>query len=222
VTVSAQDPDDFNALRVVERSSTGSVFERSLKESELQKLRRDSSFSSLGTDLSEVQQAKVVNGELFKRKRIDDLKLSSRSSKPHRPSDCGGVARELTRRRTEEPVCSSHIGISGLASARVACTSKSRVAIPRFDRSRLTRRINISAFGTRRLSGTRQCCEPRDIARPDLPIRERGITEKTVGKELPRELEELLALRAIEKEKVLEERPSAEGRLRHLSSGDRA
>jgi hypothetical protein len=29
-----------------------------------------------------------------------------------------------------------HIGISGLASARVACTSKSRVAIPRFNRSR--------------------------------------------------------------------------------------
>jgi hypothetical protein len=29
-----------------------------------------------------------------------------------------------------------HIGISGLASARNTCTSKSRIAIPRFNRSR--------------------------------------------------------------------------------------
>jgi hypothetical protein len=41
-----------------------------------------------------------------------------------------------------------------------------------------------------------------------------------VGKELPRELEELSTLRAIEKEKVLVERAAAEGRLRQ--SGIRA
>jgi hypothetical protein len=53
-----------------------------------------------------------------------------------------------------------------------------------------SRRINISAFGTRRLSDTRPCCEPRDIAIPDLPIRGREITERSMGERLLRELEE--------------------------------
>jgi hypothetical protein len=84
------------------------VFERSLKESE----RKSSSggivpFVHRGNRPREkfIQSEGGEAGEFFKRKRIDDLKLSSRSPKSRRPSDRGGVARELTRRCTEESVC---------------------------------------------------------------------------------------------------------------------
>jgi hypothetical protein len=65
-----------------------------------------------------------------------------------------------------------------------------------------------------------QCRKVRESAKPDLPKYEGRIAEKTVGKELPRELEELLTLRAIEKEKVLVERGCCRERLRQ--SGIRA
>jgi hypothetical protein len=81
------------------------MFKEALKESELQKLKRDSTFASR-KEQTPVKFRQSEDGEtekLFKRKRIDDLKLSSRSSKP--PSDRGGVARELLRRRTGKSSC---------------------------------------------------------------------------------------------------------------------
>jgi hypothetical protein len=51
----------------------------------------------------------------------------------------------------------------------------------------------------------------RESAKPDLLKHEGRIAEKTVGRELSRELEEISTLRAIVKEKILVERPSAEG-----------
>jgi hypothetical protein len=67
--------------------------------------------------------------------------------------------------------------------------------------------------GFRCLIAQGQGCKPRDIARPDLPIREEEIAEKTVGKELSRELEEPLTLRAeLLKVLVRETGPSRAGR----------
>jgi hypothetical protein len=50
-------------------------------------------------------------------------------------SDPGEGAGQLALRQQKNP-WPSHIGKSGLASARIACTSNPRSAIPRFDRDR--------------------------------------------------------------------------------------
>jgi hypothetical protein len=67
--------------------------------------------------------------------------------------------------------------------------------------------------GFRCLIAQGQCCKPRDIARPDLPIREEEIAEKTVGKEFPRELEELSSTLRAEILKVLVGRPGRRGQV---------
>jgi hypothetical protein len=69
-----------------------------LKESEFQKLRRDITLGS-------VEEAKVVKRRTLQRKRIDDLKLSSRITKSRRPTGRGGAAREFSRRCKGKSVC---------------------------------------------------------------------------------------------------------------------
>jgi hypothetical protein len=69
-----------------------------LKESEFQKLRRDITLGS-------VEEAKAEKRRILQRKRIDDLKLSSRITKSRRPTGRGGAARESSRRRTGKSVC---------------------------------------------------------------------------------------------------------------------
>jgi hypothetical protein len=74
------------------------VRESSLKESEEQSSEGLTPLFSVA--LNEGGEAE----KLFKRKRIDDLKLKKKVAKPHRPSDRRGVAKGLTRRRTREPI----------------------------------------------------------------------------------------------------------------------
>jgi hypothetical protein len=105
VTVSAQDLEDFNTWRVlkVECEQGARKISEGVRE---KKLRRDSSlFMLVGTGLGEIRtKRKLGSRRILKRKRIDDLKLSSRSRSPADVRS-GGAARELTRRRTEESGC---------------------------------------------------------------------------------------------------------------------
>jgi hypothetical protein len=80
----------------------------------------------------------------------------------------------------------SYFGISGLASARVACTSKSRLAISRFRGSRRSlegqvariRRIGVSAFG---VSNSRELCvEDSRSAKSRSDVAEWGPKERRI------------------------------------------
>jgi hypothetical protein len=68
-----------------------------LKESEFQKLGRDITLGS-------VEEAKAEKRRILHRKRIDDLKLSSRITKSRRTTGRGGAVRESSRRRTGKSV----------------------------------------------------------------------------------------------------------------------
>jgi hypothetical protein len=83
-----------------------------------------------------LSREKLRSEGLFKRKRIDDLKFCGDMRNPADRWITDKLRGDLVLWRRRQEPAPSHIGISRLASARVACTSKSRVAISRFNRSR--------------------------------------------------------------------------------------
>jgi hypothetical protein len=96
----------------------------------------------------------VASEGLFIKEENQRPESSRRSREVLWPSDPGEGAGQLALRQQKNP-WPSHIGKSGLVSARIACTSNPRSAIPRFDRDRKflegqvarIRSIGDSAFG---------------------------------------------------------------------------